>query len=253
MNKLAKHLAEDLEVRTNTCISRIDSEDGKWRLTDTAGKDGGVFDWVIMNCPPKQSMKILNGHSVVSQRISEVTMDPCWAMMLTTKDLGDVTFDGAFVDKGPLAWIAHDGGKPGRCEKDAATNWTLHASAEWSRDHLECCPSQIQTELLAALELALNRKIEPIYRKVHRWRYALPKVALDEQCLWDPVAGLGACGDWCFSPKVEGAFLSGLAMAGTLMRQLTIDRPASANPTTVPAATLAQTGTSASQRQGKNS
>jgi hypothetical protein len=103
------------------------------------------------------------------------------------------------------------------------------------------------------LELALNRKIEPIYRKVHRWRYALPKVALDEQCLWDPVAGLGACGDWCFSPKVEGAFLSGLAMAGTLMRQLTIDRPASANPTTVPAATLAQTGTSASQRQGKNS
>ena len=253
MNKLAEHLAEDLELRTNTCISRIDPVDGKWRLTDTAGKDAGVFDWVILNCPPKQSMKILNGHSGVSQRIAEVTMDPCWAMMLTAKDLGNVAFDGAFVEDGPLSWIAHDGGKPGRREEEAITSWTLHASAEWSREHLECCPSQIESELLEAFEHALKKKIEPIHRKVHRWRYALPKVALDEQCLWDPVAGLGACGDWCFSPKVEGAFLSGLAMAGTLMRQLTIDRPAAATPNRAPAATLAQAGAATSQQPGHQS
>ena len=49
---------------------------------------------------------------------------------------------------------------------------------------------------------------------------------LDDECLWDPAAGLGACGDWCGGPRIEGAFLSGMAMAGSLLRHLTIDRPA---------------------------
>jgi len=35
---------------------------------------------------------------------------------------------------------------------------------------------------------------------------------------------LGACGDWCAGPRVEGAFLSGAAMAGAVLRELTIDR-----------------------------
>ena len=35
-----------------------------------------------------------------------------------------MAFDGAFVEDGPLSWIAHDGGKPGRCEEEAITNWT---------------------------------------------------------------------------------------------------------------------------------
>lgn len=232
------HLAEDLKIKRNTCVSSIDPADGKWQITDTTGEDVGTFDWVILNCPPKQCLTILNGQSVLSEQIADVEMDPCWAMMLTTEDLGDIDFDGAFVANGPLSWIAHDGSKPRRHETDAVTNWTLHASAKWSKDHLECCPSQIKSELLLAFEDAVKKKVRPLHCKVHRWRYALPKVALEEQCLWDPVAGLGACGDWCFSPKIEGAFLSGMAMAGTLLRQLTIDRPAAADATRIATAAL---------------
>ncbi|WP_164103864.1 FAD-dependent oxidoreductase [Candidatus Laterigemmans baculatus] len=43
-------------------------------------------------------------------------------------------------------------------------------------------------------------------------------------CVWDRAVGLGACGDWCGGPRIEGAFLSGAAMAGSLLRYLTIDR-----------------------------
>ena len=251
MNNLAEHLAADLNIRLNTCVSRIDPADGKWQITDTAGKDAGTFDWVILNCPPKQSLNILNGQSVLSEQIAEVKMDPCWAMMLTTADLGEIGFDGAFVENGPLSWIAHDGSKPRRHEAEAVTNWTLHASAEWSEAHLECCPSQIESELLLAFENVVKKKVSPIHRKVHRWRYALPKVALDEQCLWDPIAGIGACGDWCFSPRIEGAFLSGMAMAGTMLRQLTVDRPAEASISRITAATLPQASVSAGQQQGE--
>lgn len=250
MNNLAEHLAEDLKIRTSTCVSRIDPADGKWRITDTAGRNAGIFDWVILNCPPKQSLNILDGQSVLSDQIAGVKMNPCWAMMLTTPDLGDVDFDGAFVENGPLSWIANDGSKPRRQEADAVTNWTLHASAEWSETHLECCPSQIESELLQALEKTLQKKVRPLHSKVHRWRYAVPKVALDEQCLWDSVSGLGACGDWCFSPRIEGAFLSGVAMAGTLLRQLTIDRPAPVSISRITTASLPQAATSARQQQG---
>lgn len=248
MNSLAEHLAEDLEVRTNTGISKMDSIDGKWRLIDTAGKQAGTYDWVILNCPPKQTLKIIDGQSVLAQQIAEVRMDPCWAMMLTTADLRDVDFDGAFLDEGPLSWIAHDGGKPQRREQGGVTSWTLHASAEWSEEHLECCPSQIQSELLLAFEKAIGKKIQPLHCKVHRWRYALPKKPLEEQCLWDPDAGIGACGDWCISPNIEGAFLSGLALAGTLLRQLTIDRPTASISSRVPAAALAQANAAAAQQ-----
>lgn len=112
-------------------------------------------------------------------------------------------------------------------------------------------PITIESELLLAFENVVKKKVSPIHRKVHRWRYALPKVALDEQCLWDPIAGIGACGDWCFSPRIEGAFLSGMAMAGTMLRQLTVDRPAAASISRITAATLPQASSSAGQQQGE--
>ncbi|KAA1260324.1 hypothetical protein LF1_28630 [Rubripirellula obstinata] len=36
--------------------------------------------------------------------------------------------------------------------------------------------------------------------------------------------GIAACGDWCGGPRIEGAFLSGMAAAGALLRHLTVDR-----------------------------
>jgi renalase len=38
-----------------------------------------------------------------------------------------------------------------------------------------------------------------------------------EDCLWDCVERLGACGDWCVGGRVEAAFLSGVALAGRVL------------------------------------
>ena len=153
-------------------------------------------------------------------------MDPCWAMMLTTADLADIEFDGAYVSEEPLFWTAHDGAKPARWEPNGLTSWTIHASAKWSADHLVCCPSLIQDEMLDVLQRTLRIPLQPVHCKVHRLRYAVPAVSMENQWLRDPVAGLGACGDWCLSSSIEGAFLSGMSMAGALLRHMTVDRPA---------------------------
>lgn len=38
-------------------------------------------------------------------------------------------------------------------------------------------------------------------------------IAGDEKCLWDAKKRLAICGDFCVSPNVEGAIVSGLAAA----------------------------------------
>ncbi|MFO7904750.1 MAG: hypothetical protein R6U98_18945, partial [Pirellulaceae bacterium] len=55
--------------------------------------------------------------------------------------------------------------------------------------------------------------MKPAHLGTHRWRYAWPPDPLEDRCLFDSSSGLGACGDWCSGPRVEGAFLSGTAAA----------------------------------------
>lgn len=38
-------------------------------------------------------------------------------------------------------------------------------------------------------------------------------IAGEEKCLWDGRKRLAICGDFCVSPNVEGAILSGMAAA----------------------------------------
>ena len=52
----------------------------------------------------------------------------------------------------------------------------------------------------------------------HRWLYSLVDNPLEAGALWDPDLQLAACGDWCHGARIEGAYLSGQAAAGHLLR-----------------------------------
>ena len=69
---------------------------------------------------------------------------------------------------------------------------------------------------------------EASYSRLHRWRYALPTEPLPERCLWDASNGVGACGDWCAGPRVEGAYLSGIAVAERALSWLAEGAPSRA-------------------------
>ncbi|GJY92082.1 ATP-dependent DNA helicase PIF1-like protein, partial [Tanacetum coccineum] len=55
----------------------------------------------------------------------------------------------------------------------------------------------------------------PFFKKAHRWGSAFPatSIAKDAKCIWDGTKKLAICGDFCVSPNVEGAILSGLTAA----------------------------------------
>jgi predicted NAD/FAD-dependent oxidoreductase len=212
MNALCRSMADDLDVVYGTRVGRITRTAGRWRLATDHGDDLGGFDWVVVSAPPAQTAELVRGAShAIATAAAAVPMTPCWAVMATFEEALETPFDGVFVRSGPLSWAARNSSKPDRrAEPDA---WILHGSPEWSESHIEAPPEDVCNELLAALARIEGRPVEAARLRAHRWRYALPIDPLSSSCLFDGDAPIVACGDWCGGPRVEGAYLSGLAAA----------------------------------------
>jgi photolyase PhrII len=224
-NSVAAHLARDLDVRCNTAVTAIERRGQHWFLLHEGV--AGPFATVVVATPAPQAAALLEPVPGLCSVAASVRMRGCWAVMLTFPSSLDAGFDGAFVN-GSLSWIARDGSKPGR----AGERWMLHASADWTERHLESEPEQVMDTLSAAfVEVAEIDPPEPSRRRAHRWRHAIPETVLAERCLFDDSLGLGACGDWCGGPRIEGAFLSGAAAAGRVLGRLA--RRSAASPTTL--------------------
>jgi renalase len=216
MNAIAKSLATGLDVRTNVKAQSIRRLDGRWQLEDATGTPYGPFDVVISTAPPPQTTGLYGDlAAILAEPFSLVTMAPCWAVMLRLRAPMQVPYDAAFVQDSPLSWIARNSSKP---QRDAAECWVLHASANWSRDHLEESAETIAQTLIEQLWQATQQASQSLqFTVAHRWRYALPQEPLSPRFVLDWDVNLGACGDWCGGPRVEGAFLSGLAMAAAVL------------------------------------
>ena len=141
-------------------------------------------------------------------------MQGCWALMLRFATALDLPFDAAFINQGPLRWVARDSSKPGRSGMET---WVLHASADWSSANLEQETGWVAASLLQAFsELATTPS--PQAWTVHRWRYARTARPLDQGYIWDSSHRLGLCGDWLGDGTVQGAWLGGRQLAQHVLR-----------------------------------
>lgn len=212
MNAVCKQLARDLDVRTNTRVAPPSRQDEKWFVLDDEQQELGHFDIVIVSAPAPQATDLLQDAPDLALRAASVRVDACWAVLAEFPARLPIDFDGAFVQNSPLSWIARNSSKPGRDAR--LETWVLHASAAWTQEHLEEDVEVIQPKLLSAFAEATGLgSVTPKYSVAHRWRFALPANPLPEKCLFDCQRGIGACGDWCAGPRVEGAMLSGVAVA----------------------------------------
>lgn len=216
MSALAKSLASGLNVQTQLTIKAVERTERGLRVIGAGGEVHGPFDALISTAPAPQTQKLLAGCQCDFQsRIPTATMGPCWAVMLEPAEPIAAEFDAAFVHDSPLAWVAKNSSKP---QRECGETWVLHATPSWSADHLELAPEAAAERLTLEFARILGGKM-PAPRAVvaHRWRFALPTQPLAERFLWDRRSGLGACGDWCGGPRVEGAFLSGKALADAML------------------------------------
>jgi len=210
MSAIVRYLTRELDVHYDTQVSTVTPHAHGWRLQNIAGADLGVFQVVVLALPAPQTVELIIGLSPIAAR-AVVKMAPCWSIMLGFNRTLEFPFDGAFMDDPALAWAARNNSKPGRPPAEA---WTLHATREWSAEHLELGGEQVAARLLASFASAVNEKrLFPMTRIYHRWRFAQAVESVGEAYLYDPERRLGACGDWCLEGRIEAAWRSGRALA----------------------------------------
>lgn len=211
MTAPARFLANELPLTTETSIQQVQHQADGWHLrTAENGWLDQAFNTVLLAIPAPQIKPLLREPAPhLATMASKARMRACWALMLRYKTTLNLPFDAAFVNQGPLRWVACDSTKPGRSSKHET--WLLHANTEWSEAHLNLMPEDIAQQLMAAFK-TLGGLTGKDYT-VHRWRFADIASPLTLGCVWNTELSLGMCGDWLNHGKVEGAWLSGKQLA----------------------------------------
>ncbi len=214
MTAPARLLAAGLPLALQTTITAITPEPAGWRLD--AAEHGPIaqrFDRVVLAVPAPQAVPLVQPVAAGLAAVAAgARMRACWALMLRYAEPLALPFDAAFVNSGPLRWVARDSSKPGRHAPDT---WLLHAGAAWSEARLEQAPEAVAEALLEAFAAFGART--PDSWSAHRWRYADTEPAIDRGHVLDAPLGIGLCGDWLNGGKVEGAWLSGRALAEAIL------------------------------------
>ena len=215
MNGVCRHLIQHLKGVFEARINALSRIEHLWGLEIEKSRSRGGFDYVVSSIPPAQCLEIFPKCEMTDQ-ISAHQMTSCWTVMIQVADRLQLDFDAAVVRESRLSWIARNSSKPMR--DSGLETWVLQASPEWSGMNLENDRVEVRNQLIEEFWRVTHH--EPVSAKAqpaHRWRFAQPILESTQQCYFDPVRKLGACGDWCDAGNVEGAYLSGLAMANCVL------------------------------------
>ncbi|MBM1197368.1 NAD(P)/FAD-dependent oxidoreductase [Pseudomonas weihenstephanensis] len=219
MSAITRGLLEHLTVTFTCRITDLIRGEKHWHLQDADGKDHGPFSHVIVATPAPQATALLASAPKLASAAAGVKMDPTWAVALAFETALDTKMDGCFVQDSPLDWLARNSSKPLR--DNQPDTWVLHATSAWSRQNLDLSKEAVIEQLHGAFAELMHVAIPaPIFTQAHRWLYARPAAAHEWGALADADLGLYACGDWCLSGRVEGAWLSGQEAARRLLEHL---------------------------------
>ncbi|KVI02382.1 hypothetical protein Ccrd_019338 [Cynara cardunculus var. scolymus] len=222
MNSICRALCQEpgIESKFGVMVGRLEWLENKdsWSLIGLDGQDLGQFNGVIAADkstfshrstqvtmkPPPLDVDAIPG---IANMVKEVPVRPCFALMLAFETpLSSIPIKGfSFENSEVLKWAICDSKK--------------YAEGIIARDGLQkpsnAALAEIAEELFGEFQRTGLDVSVPFFKKAHRWGSAFPatSIARDEKCIWDRTKKLAICGDFCVSPNVEGAILSGLAAA----------------------------------------
>jgi predicted NAD/FAD-dependent oxidoreductase len=206
-------MADAFTVHRRTRIDTLTRHGGGWHL---GGSEGPAFDAIVVAVPAEQVAPLVAAHDEpMAARARAVQSEPCWTLMASFSARLPIEAD-MIEQSGAIGLATRDSAKPGRSGPEA---WTIQATADWSRDHLEDDASRVAAALLDVFARAAGITLPRVLSaQAHRWRYARPSTigsqdAVDDGFLWNAELGLGVCGDWLLGSEVESAWRSGTGLA----------------------------------------
>ncbi len=217
MNILAKHLANNLDIRLNTRVTAL-TRDGKWQLTADNGQLYKDFDWVICTAPSPQTTELLPASFQFYEDIKTTPMRACFSLMLGFAEKLALAFDAAHVINSDISWIAVNSSKPGRPEPFAVM---AHSSANYAAEHIDDNREEVMRHLSEQVSTFIGHDANAAdFKTVHGWRYANVTKRDHLPVLLDTYSNLGVCGDWCYGGRVEGAFTSANQLVNALKERV---------------------------------
>lgn len=216
MNSPVKHVMRDVNMHPSTHVTHVERTDDMWIL-HTSGGLFGPYDYIVCTVPSPQVPAIMEAAVPdLIDAVNAVTIAPCWALMLVFKEALDADQTHWRGEDSIVSWIARNSSKAGRDFN--GDSWTVHATPQWSQQHLELKPEQASERLYDQFKtiINLNGSDKPVIQTAHRWRYAQTIAPLGRAYLADATETLFIGGDWCLGARVENAFDSGWAIGNAL-------------------------------------
>ncbi|MBE9175972.1 NAD(P)/FAD-dependent oxidoreductase [Synechocystis salina LEGE 06155] len=219
---LAQYLAQDLRVVNGERVNSFHWQDNVWQVHCDSGQ---VYlgDRLVVTAPLPQTLALCETSAIklpahVHQTLAAVTYDPCFSLSLLLEQPSLVPEPGGVWLSGePLVWMACST-KKGISPHGYGV--TVQAGPEFSRHHLETDAVQVIQLMTEAAQPWLGSAV--LASHLHLWRYSHPQNPLDQSFLFGNFPGpVYFGGDAFHGGKVEGAALSGLAIAEHLLNSLT--------------------------------
>lgn len=223
MAALPKWVARDLDVRFPVRIEGAQQRNSSWAACTEEGEEYSASA-VVLTPPVPQSLRLLDAGNVQladddRAALEEIEYAPCLAGLFHVTGGVQLPDPGAVQSPDDdITWIA-DNTRKGISPH--ARIITVHAGPDYSADHYDDTDEEILQLLRAGVDAFSTSDMTIIEEQLKRWRYALPTAFYNERCLTaQHLPPLVFAGDAFKEPRVEGAALSGLTTANTLLRRL---------------------------------
>lgn len=221
VNALAKHLAQNLDIRRQTTVTRAWTEADDW-FVETHSGNTFKTGTLLLTAPVPQSLAILAAGNTFLRPVDQSALERirytrciCGLFWLdgdiNVPDHGVLQLEGE-----PITWLADNQRKSISPE---ARLITVHTAPDYSEKHWDSDREMVLDEIQAVLQRHLQPGCAVKDRQYHRWGFAMATVCHPEPYLRAAelprlVFAGDAFGD---RPRIEGAALSGLAAANHLL------------------------------------
>ncbi|XP_050279438.1 uncharacterized protein LOC126720717 isoform X1 [Quercus robur] len=246
MNSICKALCQEpgVERKFGVGVGRMEwlESENLWSLTGLDGQNLGHFQGVVASDknivsprftsvtgrPPPLDLNLV---PELAAKLQDIPVIPCFALMLAfAEPLSAIPIKGfTMINSEVLSWAHCDSIKPGRSA--ASERWVLHSTMEYANSVIaqtglqklsEATLKKVAEEIFHEFQSTGLSLSQPFFKKAHRWGSAFPatSIAKEEKCLWEKNKRLAIAGDFCVSPNIEGAIVSGIAAASKLTEML---------------------------------
>lgn len=219
MRSIVEAMAAELTVHTSVVVTRLAGV-GNGLAAQTEGGDSISGDAAIVTAPLPQSLRLLTASTIGLSAgalvpLEAVEYESCLALMATLDGAAGLEDGHASPDHPTIAWIGdnhHKGVSP-------TPAVTIHSTPRFAAENLEADPAQWVSVLERDADDFLASAV--VGATPHRWRYSRPTTTLGTgAALVAAAPPVVVAGEAFVSARVEGAFLSGVEAARTVLELL---------------------------------